>query len=440
MNFLVKGSSPTVYYNSSTGKRYFFPNDSVFKSWYPNYSAVAQVSDDQLATLPLAGNVTYKPGSVMVKITTDPKVYAVSRYGVLRWIATEDVATRLYGANWNTKVVDVPDTYFTNYLIGSPINSTADYSPSQELAAVTSPDDNLRPATGYLPPGTTTSTNPTANSPQIVLNSTASHAVLNQSVIVNATVSGSNQPIAKIEIHSNLASGPVQVCINTTTCAYSLTVQTAPLHAIYTADVYDNTGTKFTTPADSEATLDVAAVSNQIQMSASPQTVTLGGRASFTSTVTNPPAIESHKIYALIPGQPLPVLWKDCGTTALCAASTPFYRSTYLYSQITSGGQTLVSPEVLVMVTGGEPPHPTLTISGHPQPNQVQIDLTAPYGETIGFTTIVDGTNLTDPTLALCNTATCSFVLQINLPGNVTAFTNVGGKEEPSNVIAVTPQ
>lgn len=440
LDFLVKGSGSTVYFNSSLGKRYFFPSESVFKTWYPDFTAVAEVSDAQLAALPLAGNALYRPGSVLVKITTNPRVFAVSRYGVLHWVTSEHIAATLYGTDWNKKVMDVPDAFFTNYIIGYQINAATEFSPSQEMASAMTPEDNIR-STNFTPPPAPTNIAPPLNAPRVGVTISASNAVLNQTITINATVTENTLPITKLEIHSSAQIPPLQTCLNSTNCGFSFTVQSAPLSVQYYAVAYDGAGGKFTTDASSQPTLTVASASNQIQMSLSPQNVTVGSRVSFTSTVTNPPSIGSHKIYAVIPGETQPVLWKDCATANPCASSTPFYRNTYLYSQLTSGGQTMVSPQVLVTVTGGEPPHPTLTVAGHPATNQVKIDVTAPFGEMIDpITSIVDGTTIDDNAIALCDKTTCSVTIQVNVPGSIRAFTWVGGKYEGSNIVTVTPE
>ncbi len=120
---LIKGSLAAVYYCGSDGKRYVFVNDKAYFSWYADFSSVIKVSDTVLASITIGGNVTYRPGTKMVKITSDPKVYAVSRGGILRWVATEAIANSLYGATWNQQIDDVPDSFFVNYTIGSPISS-----------------------------------------------------------------------------------------------------------------------------------------------------------------------------------------------------------------------------------------------------------------------------------------------------------------------------
>lgn len=128
---LIKASGPAVYY-ASGGKRYVFPNEKIYFSWYRDFSGVRTVSDTELASHLIGGNVTYKPGVRLIKLQTDPKVYAVGAGGRLRWIATEEAAKSLYGAQWNKQVDDVSDAYFVDYREGDPIASAADFDPIAE--------------------------------------------------------------------------------------------------------------------------------------------------------------------------------------------------------------------------------------------------------------------------------------------------------------------
>ncbi|MCE9585924.1 hypothetical protein K8R04_01230 [Candidatus Uhrbacteria bacterium] len=120
---LIKASGPAVYYFASDMKRYVFPNEKTYFSWYMNFNSVQTISDSELASYPIGGNVTIRPGTNLVKITTDPKVYAVSPNGVLHWVESEALAIALYGASWASRVVDVPDGFFVNYSVGSSISS-----------------------------------------------------------------------------------------------------------------------------------------------------------------------------------------------------------------------------------------------------------------------------------------------------------------------------
>ncbi len=129
---LIKASGPAVYYYGADGRRYVFPNEKVYLSWYTDFSQVKTLSDEALASISIGGNVTYRPGIKLVKINTDPKVYAVSQGGVLHWLQTAQIAQELYGQNWPALVQDVPDAFFVNYSVGAPISQSGDYEPETE--------------------------------------------------------------------------------------------------------------------------------------------------------------------------------------------------------------------------------------------------------------------------------------------------------------------
>lgn len=119
---LVKSkSSSAVYYCGANGKRYAFPHERVYFTWYTDFKNVKTITDAELASLPLGGNVTYRPGSRLVKLESIPNVYAVEKGGVLRWIQSPAVAAQLYGSNWSKKVDDLSDAFFTNYRLGDAI-------------------------------------------------------------------------------------------------------------------------------------------------------------------------------------------------------------------------------------------------------------------------------------------------------------------------------
>ncbi len=105
----------SVYYLGADGKRYVFPNEATYFSWYSDFSGVVTVPQSELESYPLGANVTMRAGTKLVKITTNPKVYAVEPGGNLRPIPDETTAAALWGANWNQRIVDVPDAFFTNY-------------------------------------------------------------------------------------------------------------------------------------------------------------------------------------------------------------------------------------------------------------------------------------------------------------------------------------
>ncbi len=139
----VNDSCRAVYFYGSDGKRHAFPNDKVFFTWYENFDSVKEVSKTFLASLQLGKNVTYHPGTKMVKFQSAPIVYAVSKTGVLRAIGSEQVAKDLYGLDWNKKIDDISDAFFGNYTFGTKIEKSSDYDVAAEKTSVAGLDDNF---------------------------------------------------------------------------------------------------------------------------------------------------------------------------------------------------------------------------------------------------------------------------------------------------------
>ncbi len=142
--------SDTLYYISSDGKRYVYPNENVYNSWFTDFSDVVTISADDLANYPLVGNILYRPGVVLIKIQTDPKVYAVSQGGILRWIKTEQLARHLYGDDWNTLIDDLASSFFSNYSVGDEIDDDNDYDADEEVNDTDTTERNNGLALGHL--------------------------------------------------------------------------------------------------------------------------------------------------------------------------------------------------------------------------------------------------------------------------------------------------
>lgn len=431
-NSLVKGDGPAVYFFAQDGKRYAFPNLSVYQSWYPTGSNITLLKSDQLASMPLGGNVTYKPGVALVKVTTDPKVYAISKGGVLRWIASEELARVLYGSDWNTNVFDVPDVFFINYTIGMPITSTADYDKNGEAGSVTNPGDNVVGIPSSVPTSQlpTTPTSPQKGLADVDVYLSASQATLNQTISINAKVSQYSSPITKVEIFRESSAQPMASCSNTTECLAQFFIQVAPAKEKFYAVATNVKGETFESPIHTN--LVVAAVSNNLQTTVTPQSLSVGARGSFSAIITSNLVVESHKVFARIPGVADPVLWKDCKTDTTCAGSSPFYRTMSLYSEVVSEGQTYVSPDAALSVVGGPAPKPQLRMSGKTDKNTYTFEIIAPAGEDILPTSLAEGSVQDGSILTLCD-STCSVTIKVTKPVDVTAYTYVGGKYEASD-------
>jgi len=146
----------TLYYVTAEGNRYVFPNEKTYKSWFYDFSDVVTISQAELEALPLAGNIRYRPGVVLIKIQTDPKVYTVTQNGVLRWVKTEAKAKNMFGENWNLLVDDIADSFFTNYTIGDPIEEKEEYDVEEEVAGTETIEANRGLKLGHAKRANTT--------------------------------------------------------------------------------------------------------------------------------------------------------------------------------------------------------------------------------------------------------------------------------------------
>jgi photosystem II stability/assembly factor-like uncharacterized protein len=139
----VEDPCHAIYYYGEDGKRHAFPNEKVFFTWYDGFEDVIIVTDDFLASITLGKNVTYHPGTRLVKFVTVNTVYAVGEEGELRGISSEEVAASIFGSTWNKQIDDISDAFFSNYTFGEEINSTSDYDPDDAEDAVDTIDEIL---------------------------------------------------------------------------------------------------------------------------------------------------------------------------------------------------------------------------------------------------------------------------------------------------------
>jgi len=109
----------SVYYVGDDGNRYVFPNEKIYFSWYSDFSTVRTISCDDLASFPIGDRLVYQAGTRLVKIPSDPSVYAVESNGVLREIPDEGIAKKLYGDDWSDRVDDVSEAFWSSFTVGA---------------------------------------------------------------------------------------------------------------------------------------------------------------------------------------------------------------------------------------------------------------------------------------------------------------------------------
>ncbi|MBI2551342.1 FG-GAP repeat protein [Candidatus Uhrbacteria bacterium] len=135
----------TVYYLGMDGERHAFPNERIFFTWFSDYRSLIIIPEQDLAAVPLAGDVLYRPGK-MVKVVSDPKVYGVGAGGILYPLETEAVAHDYFGPGWQKAVDDLSDSFVSSYEKGIPLSQVNRdvFDPTAARAAAPSIDHQMR--------------------------------------------------------------------------------------------------------------------------------------------------------------------------------------------------------------------------------------------------------------------------------------------------------
>lgn len=147
---LIKTACPTnslpsdpcraVYFYGEDGYRHAFPNESTFFTWYEDFDDVITISKDEMNEIPLGRNVTYRPGSVLIKFASDSTIYAIEEPNYLREYTSTSLLRSDYGSDYSSVVVTLPDYLFSSYRTGSDIDSSADFDRTDAYYSV----DDLR--------------------------------------------------------------------------------------------------------------------------------------------------------------------------------------------------------------------------------------------------------------------------------------------------------
>lgn len=125
--YTVPGDS-AVFILTEDMEAMYFPNAEVFFTWFENFDGVNVISPEQSGAYPLADTpgVNFRPGSRLVKITTNPRVYAVGPDNMRHWIPSGEVAEELYGPAWASIVRDVHVYHWANLEDGDDVDGPHD--------------------------------------------------------------------------------------------------------------------------------------------------------------------------------------------------------------------------------------------------------------------------------------------------------------------------
>jgi len=116
--FIRSSSFADIYYVDENLVRHPFWNATIFFTYADSWNEVIWVTDATLPTMTLGSPMLPKEDVVLVKIQSDPKVYAVDSNNTLRWVPDETTALTLYGTGWANYVIDLEATIFAKYSTG----------------------------------------------------------------------------------------------------------------------------------------------------------------------------------------------------------------------------------------------------------------------------------------------------------------------------------
>jgi len=139
---LIKGETlNSVYWYGRDGQRYTFPDEDVLKSWFPDVDAldIQKITDEQMASITLAGNMVYRAGTRLIKTISDPKIYVIGQNGLIHWVHPHEVIEKIFGSEWKNLLVTIKDVYFVDYTVGGDVKNSDEFNPNYEQAIASLP-------------------------------------------------------------------------------------------------------------------------------------------------------------------------------------------------------------------------------------------------------------------------------------------------------------
>jgi hypothetical protein len=154
-DLVTSPETQAVYYFGEDERRYVFPTEGIYFSWYENFETVETVEHADLMLIPLGGNVTYRPyyagiPTRLVKKDFDPDVYVVFPDAYLLPIDNEETAEHFFGAYWANMVEGVSDAFIRDYgTYGGYLNMDMEFAPLDHALTINS-DKGLGAPVGFM--------------------------------------------------------------------------------------------------------------------------------------------------------------------------------------------------------------------------------------------------------------------------------------------------
>ncbi|MBN1778953.1 MAG: hypothetical protein JW816_01915 [Candidatus Buchananbacteria bacterium] len=133
------GICDAVYYIGTDGRKYVFPNEGTYSTWYTGFGSVKKISQVEMSAYPSGGFVTVRPGARVIQIGGDSSYYVVSGGGKLHSV-TEAQAAEIYGSDWKTTSLVSMNALNSYYYTMNPspipaLGSASDYDKAAEMDA-----------------------------------------------------------------------------------------------------------------------------------------------------------------------------------------------------------------------------------------------------------------------------------------------------------------
>lgn len=106
---------PAVYYYGKDGKKHLISHRGVLTSWGWDFIGVKVLRPAQFDQIQTGENLTVRPVGYIIKFDSSQNYYFVMQNNQIKKFANEAAIIRLFGNNWQNRVIIVPATFEVNY-------------------------------------------------------------------------------------------------------------------------------------------------------------------------------------------------------------------------------------------------------------------------------------------------------------------------------------
>ena len=125
---LLKSPQHTAVYQYEGGKRRAFPNSEVYHTWYDSFSNIYTISVAEMEAIEIGNPMPIKGYTKLLKFPLNPKIYSVTKDGIIHHIPDAMTAKSWYGENWGNEIIELPEIYYLFYTKGDILDSVIDSS------------------------------------------------------------------------------------------------------------------------------------------------------------------------------------------------------------------------------------------------------------------------------------------------------------------------